>query len=96
MNIYIIYDFFFGNTEKISRIITNHLSEKHEVKMFKAGEIETGDLKDVDLLIIGSPTRAFEPTGTIGTWDYSTTNYLILAKIIEEITGNTWWYLIWI
>lgn len=68
MNIYIIYDSFFGNTEKISRIISDHLSENHKVKIFKAEEIETRDLKDVDLLIIGSPTRAFEPTKSIITF----------------------------
>lgn len=65
MNIYIIYDSFFGNTEKISRVISEHLSEKNKVQIFKVEETETLDLKDADLLIVGSPTRAFEPTKSI-------------------------------
>ncbi len=68
MKICIIYDSFFGNTEKIARIISDHLSENNEVQILKVGEAEKLDLKDVNLLIVGSPTRAFEPTKPVVTF----------------------------
>ncbi len=52
----IVYDSYFGNTEKIAKAIAKELygSKIKNVKDFKLQ-----DLKDIDLLIVGSPTRAF-------------------------------------
>ena len=51
----IIYDSVFGNTEKIAAAIAGAL----DAKVLKVSETSAGDLADLTLLIVGSPTRAF-------------------------------------
>ncbi|HCX03370.1 MAG: flavodoxin domain-containing protein [Tissierellales bacterium] len=65
MNILILYDSFFGNTEKIAQYIKESIEDKHDVKMIKAGDFEEADFAKVECLIIGTPTRAFRPTKDI-------------------------------
>lgn len=62
MNILIIQDSFFGNTKKISQVMADHINQNHTVKMINVKDSNKTHLKDYDLLIIGSPTRAFQPT----------------------------------
>jgi flavodoxin len=65
MKILIVYDSFFGNTEKVAEYIKKLLEEKHDISMIKAKNFEESDFAGVDCLIIGSPTRAFRPTKDI-------------------------------
>jgi len=62
MNIRIIYDSVFGNTEKIAQAIGNGLEHEQDVKVIKVDQVEPKHLRGVNLLIVGSPTRAFRPT----------------------------------
>lgn len=58
MEIHIVYDSFFGNTEKIAKAISIGLnSGKNEVKLFHSSEYNFEGKPD--LLILGSPTRQF-------------------------------------
>lgn len=57
--------FIFGNTEKIARTIENTLKAKHDTKIKKAKNASMFDVHNNDLIIIGSPTRIFEPTKAI-------------------------------
>jgi flavodoxin len=69
MKILIIYDSVFGNTEKIARGISNSFSEKEKhVNIFKVADYKKEYLSDVNLLIVGSPTRAFNPTKAINNF----------------------------
>ncbi len=65
MKVLILYDSFFGNTEKIAEYIKETLEEEHDVNLIKAGDFKETDFANVEFLIIGSPTRAFRPTKDI-------------------------------
>jgi flavodoxin len=65
MKAIVVYDSFFGNTEKIARAIGNSLGKKNEVGMFPVGQADPGKLSGLDLLVVGSPTRGFRQTAAI-------------------------------
>lgn len=65
MKILIVYDSFFGNTQKIAQEISKYFSKENEVVLKKVSDIAERDLKNLDLLILGSPTRAFSPSEEI-------------------------------
>jgi flavodoxin len=58
MNALIIYDSVFGNTEKIARAIAAVL----ETQAILVGDVDANQLRGLDLLVVGSPTRKFSPT----------------------------------
>ncbi len=62
MNILIAFDSFFGNTEKVAREIEGFFSSGNNVRSERVGNISPEDLEAVDLLVVGSPTRAFSPS----------------------------------
>jgi flavodoxin len=62
MKILIVFDSFFGNTEKIARAIGEELAGTGDVTVIRTGEFEPGHLAGVGLLIVGSPTRGFRPS----------------------------------
>lgn len=68
MKTVIIYDSYFGNTEKIANEIGKTISNSHEVEIHKVSNISYSVLDGADLLIIGSPTRAFNPTKPISSF----------------------------
>jgi flavodoxin I len=65
MNTLIVYDSFFGNTEKIAQAIGNALAPTHTVQVVRVSELQPGQLRGVQQLIVGSPTRAFRPSPAI-------------------------------
>ncbi len=65
MKVLIIYDSGFGNTEKVALAVCNSLGALGDVAAVKVGEVKPEQLQNLDLLIIGSPTRAFRPTPAI-------------------------------
>lgn len=62
MKVFIIYDSVFGNTEKIAQAMRNALETRAEVTLAKVSEVSPGQMKGSDVVIVGSPTRAFRPT----------------------------------
>lgn len=56
-------------------------------EIFKALEPEADISLSFELLLDSSMNK--EITSERGKWEYSNTNYLLLGKVIEEITGNT-------
>jgi flavodoxin len=58
----VVYDSYFGNTEKIAQAVGRVLQDAGEVEVRKVGEVQPQQLAGVDLLVVGSPTRAFSPT----------------------------------
>ena len=80
MHILIIFDSFFGNTEKIARIIGESLSSEHSVVVTRIEDAKTADVKTTDLLVIGSPTRAFRPSPKIAGFIRSLTPELLKGK----------------
>ena len=60
MRTLVIYDSVHGNTRKIAEAIGEAVSG--EVKVQRAGEVDTEQLKDFDLVFIGAPTHGGRPT----------------------------------
>ena len=65
MNILMIYDSRYGNTEQIARSIANHLSGSNKVDLVHVAKTSYVGFKGVDLFIIGSPTQKWRPSPTI-------------------------------
>lgn len=65
MKTLIVYDSVFGNTEKIAKAIGESLGLQENVEVLKVSDIKPNQLVGVNLLIVGSPTRAFKPTKSI-------------------------------
>jgi len=61
----IVYDSVFGNTEQIAKAIGDSLADLTSTEVVKVSEAKLEQLQGTDLLIVGSPTRAFKPTKAI-------------------------------
>lgn len=64
MNTMIVYDSYFGNTEKIARAVAAALEAagKGPVTVARAEDTQPDALRGLHLLVVGAPTRAFRPT----------------------------------
>ncbi len=62
MKILVAYDSVFGNTEKIALAMADALRSQGDVQSLRVRDVRPEHLKGVELLIVGSPTRAFRPT----------------------------------
>jgi flavodoxin I len=62
MKVVIVYDSYFGNTEKVAQAMCRALEPQGEVLMVRAGDAKADLISGSDLLIIGSPTRRFRPS----------------------------------
>lgn len=65
MKTLIVYDSIFGNTEQIALAISKSIRKEESVKVSRVADIKPGQLMGLGLLIVGSPTRAFNPTKKI-------------------------------
>lgn len=63
MNVLVVYDSYFGNTEKIAQEVGRTIGEDVPVKRPEMVNVE--ELSELDLLIVGAPTRAFQPSDAI-------------------------------
>jgi hypothetical protein len=61
MKTLVIYDSVFGNTEKIAQSIAAALG----TQAVPVSQVDAGQLRGLDLLVVGSPTRKFSPTEDI-------------------------------
>lgn len=62
MKIVILFDSYFGNTEKVATSIKEKLEPSGELILKRFSSTSPEILKNTDILILGSPTRAFQPT----------------------------------
>lgn len=62
MNILVIYDSDFGNTEQVARAIGQALTAEATVEVRHADDATSELLEGADLVIVGSPTQGFRPT----------------------------------
>jgi flavodoxin len=65
MKALVVYDSFFGNTERIAQSIGNALGRPQDVGILRVGDFKPERLAGLKLLIVGSPTRAFSPSPAI-------------------------------
>jgi flavodoxin len=62
MDVWIVYDSVFGNTEKVAQVMGEALAAEMAVEVLKVGEADPQQVSGLQILIVGSPTRAFSPT----------------------------------
>ncbi len=65
MKALVVYDSFYGNTEKIALRVGQALGSRKHVSTLRVGQVRPEHLAGLKLLVVGSPTRAFRPTGAI-------------------------------
>lgn len=68
MNALVIYDSQFGNTARIAEIIATTLGEFGQARAVHVNEAHPAELAGVDLLILGSPTQAWNQTRAMQTF----------------------------
>jgi flavodoxin len=57
MNILVIYDSTYGNTEEIAQAVADALARAGSVRLLRANKVQPSDLQGVDLLVLGCPTH---------------------------------------
>jgi flavodoxin len=77
MKALVVYESFFGNTEKIAQSIAKAFIDSQTGSIIRLNDIQQDQREGVDLLIVGAPTRAFQPT-------QETKNF------IKKIPGENW------
>ena len=65
MKALVVYDSAYGNTAKIAQAIGDALGAQADVETLKVSDVSPEQLTSVDLLIVGSPTQKFRPTGAV-------------------------------
>jgi flavodoxin len=65
MKALVVYDSFFGNTERIAQSIGNALGRPEDVGVLRFIDVRPEQLAGLKLLIVGSPTRAFSSSPAI-------------------------------
>lgn len=68
MKALVVFDSFFGNTEKVARAIGDALSAKASVEAVRIDAVSQEMLAGVQLLVVGSPTRAFRASPATTGW----------------------------
>ena len=72
MKALVVYDSFFGNTEKIARAvgvaIGDALSPQADVQTLRVGDVKPEHLTGLSLLVVGSPTRSFSASPATKAW----------------------------
>jgi flavodoxin I len=57
MKALVVYDSVYGNTEKIAQAIGKTLNSELDVEVVRANNVKADQLKNLKLLIVGSPTH---------------------------------------
>lgn len=62
MNILIVYDTVYGNTEKVAQTLQTVLARGNKVNLIKTHAASAAQAQQADLLLVGSPTHGGRPT----------------------------------
>ena len=65
MKALIVYDSVFGNTEKVAQSIGETIGSQGQVETSPVSQVTLDQLRGLEILIVGSPTRSFRPTPAI-------------------------------
>ncbi len=63
VKVLIVYDSVFGNTEKIAKAMGEALTG--DVKVARVGNVNPSELRDYNVVMMGSPTRGGRPTEAV-------------------------------
>lgn len=64
MKLLIVYDTFYGNTQKVAELVKEQFHE-HDAELIRIDVITQDHIDSADLIIVGTPTRAFNMTKKI-------------------------------
>jgi flavodoxin len=88
MKILIVYDSHHGNTEQIAQSIREVTNKVHEVQLKRIKDTSPEDLRGVDYLVVGSPTKGGIATkNTIQFFDNIANDSLTMMKVVAYDTG---------
>ena len=59
MKVLVVYDSVYGNTEQIARAIGEGLGAEESVPVVRVADVNPEQLRNLDLLVVGSPTQRF-------------------------------------
>jgi flavodoxin len=83
MNILVVYDSQYGNTEQLARAIGDTAQAVGPVQVARADTDEPATIGDIDLLIVGCPTQGWRPTSAMRSFlaelDTEQTSHLAVA-----------------
>jgi len=65
MKALVIYDSAFGNTEKVAQAMGEALGSQTDVEVLRVTDVRPEQLRGLNVLIVGSPTQAFQPLPAI-------------------------------
>jgi flavodoxin I len=72
MKALVVYDSFFGNTQKIAcaigDAIGDALASQADVLTLRVGDVKPEHLAELSLLVVGSPTRSFSASPATKAW----------------------------
>jgi flavodoxin len=63
MKAMVVYDSMYGNTGKVAEAIGKALGPEQDVQTLQVAEVKPEQLAGLSVLIVGSPTQKFSPTG---------------------------------
>ena len=64
----VVFDSQFGNTKKIAQTIADKLAEFGTAYAMHVDEAQLGDLRGINLLVVGSPTQQLSATAPVKYW----------------------------
>jgi flavodoxin I len=64
----VVYDSQYGNTQRVAQEIADQLAQSGRAYAIQADEVQAGDLRGINLLVVGSPTRQLSATASIKHW----------------------------
>lgn len=66
MKVLVVYDSVFGNTKKVAQGIGEaFVTKDHKADCKSVNDLKNYDYTNIEMIIIGSPTRAFKPTKAV-------------------------------
>ena len=68
MKVLVVYESVYGNTEKIARAIAAAYLNPAEIEVVAAAQLTAEQTAGAEVLVVGSPTRAFSATEATKKW----------------------------
>jgi flavodoxin len=62
MKAMVVYDSVHGNTEQVAQAVARALGSPEEVETHQVTEVDVEQLADLDILVVGAPTHALQPS----------------------------------
>ena len=68
MKCLVVYDSQHGNTQKIAQAMADQLAQTDTAYAIHVDEVQLGDMRGINLLVVGSPTQMLSATKPVKSW----------------------------